>query len=202
MVVNHDWDVRGQMGVYTYRVNGQLYHFAGSGLPMEKDKPCFAQIYTVGDGGTSEAALRQKHYNDELDLDLLLKLQAAINERSPYAKLFKSAKDVLSVDDGAKIVLKSVVPGRRHDLRRYNLPSVEEIGMVVPGDGTIDGNARKIVLNCRDGKLVSINDMHTGYLPMRYVLCFPEGAQQWSESYKLLLPVEKRKLDADQDQGK
>ncbi|KAH9820658.1 hypothetical protein DFH28DRAFT_923929 [Melampsora americana] len=37
--------------------------------------------------------------------------------------------------------------------------------------------------------------MHTGYLPMRYVLCFPEGAQQWPESYKLLVPVEKRKLD-------
>lgn len=145
--------------------------------------------------------MRQKHYNNKLDPELLLKLQEAINERSPYAKLFKNAKDTLNVDDNAKIVLKSVVPGNRRDLKRYNLPTVEEIGMVVPGDGTIDGSERKLILNSRDGQLVSINDMHTGYLPMRYVLCFPEGAQQWSESYKLLVPVEKRRLDKDQYKG-
>ncbi|KAH9808620.1 hypothetical protein DFH28DRAFT_1135220, partial [Melampsora americana] len=83
MVVKHDWGVRGQLGIYNFRVNGQLFHYAGSALPVSEDNPCFAQIYTVGDGGTHEAAMRQHHYDNELDDDLLLKLQDAINARNP-----------------------------------------------------------------------------------------------------------------------
>ncbi|KAH9807627.1 hypothetical protein DFH28DRAFT_914280 [Melampsora americana] len=201
MVVKHDWGVRGQLGIYNFRVNGQLFHYAGSALPVSEDNPCFAQIYTVGDGGTHEAAMRQHHYDNELDDDLLLKLQDAINARNPYAKLFKNSRNILGQDSKAKIILKSVKPGKRQDLKRYNLPTVNEIGMVIPGDGTIDGSERKIVLEARDNKLVAINDMHTGYLPMRYVLCFPEGAQQWSDSYKLLLPIEKRTSHNTEEQG-
>lgn len=200
MVVKQDWGVRGQKGVYNFRVNGQLYHYAGSALPLKNEEPCFSQIYMVGDGGTKEAAMRQHHYDNELDPDILMQLQAAINQRSPYAELFKNAKELLDRDEEAKIIIKSVKPGRRQDLKRYNLPTVEEIGMVIPGDGTIDGNERQLVLKRQDGKLVTINDMHTGYLPMRYVLCFPEGAQQWSEEYKLLLPIEKRKLNTEDEQ--
>ncbi|EGG00571.1 uncharacterized protein MELLADRAFT_67744 [Melampsora larici-populina 98AG31] len=193
--------VRGPKGVYNFRVNGQLVHYAGSGLPSKGDDPCFAQIYTVGDGGTVEAAMRQHHYDNQLDSDLLIKLQAAINDRSPYAHLFKNANEILGKDDKAKIVIKSVKPSGRKDLKRYNLPAVDEIGMVVPGDGEIDGNKRRLVLKRQDGRLEPINNMHTGYLPMRYVICFPEGAQQWSEDYKLLLPLEKRKHKEESDQG-
>lgn len=200
MVVKHDMEVRGQKGMYTFRVNGQLFHYAGSGLPLEDEDPCFSQIYTVGDGGTSEAAMRQHHYNNSLDGELLIDLQSAINSRSPYARLFKNANEILGSDEKAKIVIKSVKPGNRKDLKRYNLPTVEEIGMVVPGDGSIDGSERRIVLERQNAKLERITDMHTGYLPMRYVICFPEGAQQWSEEYKLLLPLDKRRRQDEDDQ--
>lgn len=179
-----DHDVAGPKGIFTFCLNGRLHHYVGSTWPKPEEKPCFSQIYTVGDGGTQEAKMRQDHQKVKLDDVLLLKLQTTINDTNVYAKLFKNAKEILSHDPGSKLVIKCVKPGKKDDLKRYNLPTVDEIGMVIPGDGTINKKERNIFLERRYGKLIPINDMHTGYLPMRYVLCFPGGAQQWSEHYK------------------
>ncbi|EGG07508.1 uncharacterized protein MELLADRAFT_62572 [Melampsora larici-populina 98AG31] len=108
-----DRDVTGPKGVFTFRLNGRLHHRLGSALPVNKNNPCFAQIYTVGDGGTQEAQMRQKHHRVKLNNELLLKLQAAINDSNAYAKLLKNANEILLNNPGSKLVIKCVKPGKR-----------------------------------------------------------------------------------------
>ena len=67
-----------------------------------------------------------------------------------------------------------------NDPRRYNLPTVEEIAAIVPGDGSQDVRVdRDIVLRLQGGGLRRISNLHPSYLPLHYVLFFPHGEQGW-----------------------
>ena len=67
-----------------------------------------------------------------------------------------------------------------NDARRYNLPTMDEIAAIVPGDGL--QNVRvdcDIVLHLQDGGLRRISNLHPSYLPLHYVLFFPHGEEGW-----------------------
>jgi hypothetical protein len=75
-------------------------------------------------------------------------LQALLSHSHAYAALYKQAYEVLDdlgdVED-AEIRLR-VVP--RNDRRRYNLPTAEEVAVVLPGDGS-SGDGRDNILRNR-----------------------------------------------------
>ena len=66
------------------------------------------------------------------------------------------------------------------DDRRYNLPTVDEIAAIVPGDGSesimVD---RDIILCLQGGGLCCISNLHPSYFPLYYVLLFPDGQEGW-----------------------
>ena len=75
------------------------------------------------------------------------------------------------------------------DARRYNLPTVEEIAAVVPGDGSENVRAhRDIILRLQGGGLRRISNLHPSYLPLHYVLFFPHGEEGWHLDIPLQLP--------------
>ena len=66
------------------------------------------------------------------------------------------------------------------DARRYNLPTVEEVAAIAPGDGS--QNVRvdcDIVLHLQGGGLCHISNLHPSYLSLHYVLFFPNGEKGW-----------------------
>ncbi|KAI8532731.1 hypothetical protein RHMOL_Rhmol11G0236300 [Rhododendron molle] len=71
------------------------------------------------------------------------------------------------------------------DRRRYNLPTADEIAVVIPGDGTKACGMRDIILHLRgDNQLMQINECHPAYLPLHYVLLFPRGELGWEPDMK------------------
>ena len=67
-----------------------------------------------------------------------------------------------------------------NDPRRYNLPTVEEIAAVVPGDGSENVRVeRDIIVRLQGGGLRRISNLHPSYLPLHYVLFFPHGEEGW-----------------------
>ena len=59
------------------------------------------------------------------------------------------------------------------DARRYNLPTVEEIAAIVPGDGSQDVRVDHDIVVClQGGGLHRISNLHPSYLPLHYVLFF------------------------------
>ena len=66
------------------------------------------------------------------------------------------------------------------DARRYNLPTVDEIAAVVPGDGSQHIKAYRDIIVClQGGGLRRISNLHPSYLPLHYVLFFPHGEEGW-----------------------
>ncbi|GFS32967.1 hypothetical protein Acr_00g0025630 [Actinidia rufa] len=71
------------------------------------------------------------------------------------------------------------------DRRRYNLPTSDEIAVILPGDGTEVNGMRDIVLHLRgNNDLMRISECHPAYLPLHYVLLFPRGELGWEPQLK------------------
>lgn len=70
---------------------------------------------------------------------------------------------------------------KESDKRRYNLPTVEEVSVIVPEKpGDIKAPC-DIVLHLKSGKwFTRINECHPAYLSLHYVLLFPYGEPGWS----------------------
>jgi hypothetical protein len=184
-----DYSVQGPMGVNIFKISGALSHRISS-LEPKDDSPGFAQIYVVGNNGIEEAeyrltrALGQRGDNvkkSTMKRGTILMLVHLMGEINPYAKRFRTALDVLSKTNARTISLQGV-PMAGADPKRYNCPTVEEVGVVVQGNGDVIGE-RQIVLHRKDESLEEISDMHSSYFPLRYPLFFPYGQQQWDNLY-------------------
>jgi hypothetical protein len=73
----------------------------------------------------------------------------------------------------------------QQDPRRYNLPSTDEVAVILPGDGTQMCNPRDIRVYKRDGRIWCISDGHPAYACLHYVLLFLFGTHGWH--YNLML---------------
>jgi hypothetical protein len=70
------------------------------------------------------------------------------------------------------------MPGQ--DQRRYNLPSSDDVAVILLGDGTAP-ERRNIVLHPHHNgySLAQIDDGHPAYSPLHYILLFPHGDHGW-----------------------
>ena len=174
--VTEDRNVNRRAG-WVFRIEGELCHLIGSLRPQQDRLPSYAQLY-IYDAGL---ALEQRMYrNDERSSSTMHSLQSMLLEYHPFTDVFKHAFKILDHyprNSDAHIRLR-VMPGQ--DRRRYNLPSTDEIAIILPGDGTAS-QRRDIVLRARtdDNSLARINNGHPTYCPLHYVLLFPNGNLQW-----------------------
>jgi hypothetical protein len=95
-----------------------------------------------------------------------------------------------------------VVPG--NDPQRYNLPTADEVAVILPGTDESQGVFCDIILhlrprhyhsvldNCEHLQLDCISEVHAGYAPLHYVLLFPYGEPGWY--YELQLPGSRRRI--------
>jgi hypothetical protein len=120
-----------------------------------------------------------------LDPDIVKRLQGFMYQHNPYAKAFKSAAEITQTNQAIKLVLTSVKYAGK-DNRRYNEPTVDEVGFIVAGSGIIE-DKRQIQLTTHSGKLQYISDLHSAYFPLRYPLLFLYGSQQWEPTYRASL---------------
>lgn len=167
-------------GAWVFRIQGQLSHLSGALRPDNGTAPSYAQLYTYD----PETALRQRmHRNSTLDNDTMSALQSMLIQHHQYAPIFKHAWEILEemgeVTD-AEIRLR-VQPSAGEHRGRHNLPTANEVAMIIPDGSTSD--YRDIVLrrHMPDGqtKLYRINEGHPAYLPLHYVLLFPYGENGW-----------------------
>ncbi|KAJ6566058.1 hypothetical protein B0H19DRAFT_1024942 [Mycena capillaripes] len=163
---------------WVFRIQGNLYHLSGSLTAPYGIAPSYSQLYMHD----PTVALQQRmNRNSNLRQDTMQSLQALLSGSHAYAAVYKQAYKVLDelgdVED-AEIRLR-VVPG--NDRRRYNLPTAEEIAVVLPGDDS-SGDGRDIILRNRvptDSPMLRISDLHPAYSPLYYVLLFPRGEHGW-----------------------
>ncbi|KAI7958734.1 hypothetical protein MJO28_002525 [Puccinia striiformis f. sp. tritici] len=176
--------VQGQQGIYTFRVQGALFHDIGSAFPRSSAVPSFSQIYVVGGNDAAEAELRAAASRTSLDVTILLKLQRYITRNNPYSQFYRRAREVLAANPDAGFVLRHVQAPVGADQRVYNAPQTEEVGIVIDRDDPDNIPPRDIVLRKHDGGFERITNNFSGYLPLCYPIFFPNGEQGWVDGWQ------------------
>ncbi|KDQ22276.1 hypothetical protein PLEOSDRAFT_1051142, partial [Pleurotus ostreatus PC15] len=159
---------------WVFRIQGQLSHHSGALVPEAGCPPLYAQLYLYD----PHVALQQRmSRNSHLREDTMLSLQTMLTQHHQYAPMFKHAFEVLKDHPNgpdAEIRLRvQVAPGEH--VRQHNLPTADEVAMILPGDGSAT-DYRDIILRSRmpaETTLYRIHEGHPAYEPLHYVLFFP-----------------------------
>jgi Helitron helicase-like domain at N-terminus len=196
--VKVDHSILGQ-GPPVFRIHGELRHLSGSLLPEESVSPSYSQLYIFD---LQEAFRYRIIRNDNLSLHTMQILQQVMSEYNAYTPIYRHAYEVLQMYNAPDYTVKlCVVPG--HDPRRYNLPTADEVGVILPDNNDFQGDYRDIIIHLRPQhyrtndnvqhlQLDRINEGHTAYAPLHYVLLFPYGEPGWY--YEFQVPGNPRRV--------
>ena len=138
MRYNKDNCLNQRQGITCFSINGALYHLQGPLYPAPGKLPKFAQLYFI-DSRYDAANIRQQHYSN-LDLEVLQRLTEELHAFNPYISLYLTAKERLEVQSASQPARVILNPQPRlvlkvgADRRRYNLPTSDEIGIVIPDE--------------------------------------------------------------------
>ena len=126
-----------------------------------------------------------------------------LQECNPLIQLYLTARErfaeIGAAEDNCRFILNPqlrLVVERGADLRRENLPTADEVSMILPEKYGSEG-FRDIVLARRvNGQDVAnsftrINPNHALYLPLHYVLLFAYGEHGWHWARRLVGPEDK-----------
>jgi hypothetical protein len=157
-------------GVYTFKIQGAIYHRMGALLPQPNCKPNFAQIYFHDNASELENRLA---IMKSLDAIVTLQLQSMIRAHNPYFAVFQNMIELskLSPMQHMRLVLKA---DSGFDNRRYNTPMASEVAVLMVGDGNT-AEKRDVIVTLRDGTVNTINELNASYDPLHYVLIHPTG---------------------------
>ncbi|CAK9291044.1 unnamed protein product [Gordionus sp. m RMFG-2023] len=157
-------------GNYTFQINGQVHHRISSLLPTLGETPKFAQLYIHDSINEIENRHNQVPF---LDRCLLMELQDIVHTYNPFASQFLRVSSMIAT--GVPNISLNLKSTPNFDVRYCNKPTSSEIAVLLPGDGSDHIAHRDIILKTLSGPLRRINELHSSYDPLQYVLLFPRG---------------------------
>ena len=158
-------------GPPTFHIHGELCHRLGSLLPCNGDRPTYTQLYIYD---PHEALGYRMHRNTTLDLIIMERLQDLILTHHRWARIFNHALEVFEENQCENVSIQ-LTANENRDRRRWNLPTADEVAVVIPSDGTQSYGPRDIVVRRRDGPLRRISDGSSMYECLQYPFLFIYG---------------------------
>lgn len=107
----------------TFKVKGQVYHQAGSLLPLANEESKFLQIFFMRD---EKAQAKKRCTNIPETRENIVVLQEFLHKHNSYVKLFKIALERMPTDEYQIVIKADKTPGGEHE-RRFNAPTIEEV---------------------------------------------------------------------------
>jgi hypothetical protein len=167
-------------GKPVFRIFGELYHRGGPLEPAPNRPPTYAQLYIYD----PEAALdNRRSLNESLNPHTLGVLQTMLDQSNKYVRIYRHAFEITSQGgqeetNQTTVHLRSA-PG--YHPRVGNLPTADEVAVIICDTSGEDPNPRDIILHRRSEGLKIISDLHASYTPLYYVLLFPRGESGWHQ---------------------
>ena len=165
-------------GPYLFKVQGSIYHNTGPLIPAQGRAPNYAQLYIYDPQEALDYRMGHRA-NAGLHRQTMQILQDMLYRLHPGAQLYKQAFELtknIPPNQFCRIALRYT---NEQDRRRYNLPSANELAVILPGDGDQATTSRDIVLFKTGGGIRRINDLHPLYPSLHFVLLFPTGQLSW-----------------------
>jgi len=116
-------------------------------------------------------------------------LQTMLLDSHPYIGHYRHAYELIRekpVEEQKEISIRLHV-NLQQDQRTHNLPTAEEIAVIIPEKGVhhaIDN--RDVVLRAREGRLEHISQNSPSYAALYYVLLFPKRKNGWHPRIPIL----------------
>lgn len=167
----------------TFKVQGQIYHRAGSLLPLPDEDYRYLQIYFMGDADDQVAQRCQN--NTGTKQEIVAQLQQLFHQNNELIRLFKSAIDRMPADDYTVVIRADKTPVGQHD-RRYNAPTIDEVAIVIVGE---EFNSRDVILHRRNDQLSRVSETHRSYDALQYPIIFWQGEDGYHFNIKLIDPI-------------
>ncbi|KAG5536262.1 hypothetical protein RHGRI_023889 [Rhododendron griersonianum] len=166
-------------GIYTFRAQGQVYHFIDS-LYSSGQIPSYLQLYFYDT--QKEAELRQGN-KDKLQPHMISGLINLL-QANPYSQFFRSLSHVPNIDE-CQIILRAD-PKVDYTALPPTVPQVAAIW--IENEEAADLQERDIIVQKHDGHTQTISYYYGCYDPLQYPLLFPFGEPGWHEGIKKIKP--------------
>ncbi|XP_071921822.1 uncharacterized protein [Coffea arabica] len=182
-------------GVYTFRVQGQVYHFL-DGLISPSNKSSGVQLYFFD---TDEELAKRVEISDKLWLTTLRLLMTILQE-NPCTRFFKNLRDLPALDNHT-IVLKCYLG---LDQRVFNLPTASQVAAIwtETNDAFVEKSPH-IQVYSHSNASYRVQSYYACYDPLQYPLLFPRGESGWHRGIKRIYSRRNKTdpfdLDADID---
>ncbi|KAG4949627.1 hypothetical protein JHK82_042850 [Glycine max] len=140
---------------------------------MPGKEPKFAQLYIFDTKNEVQNRINTMSQHNGIQRHIVSTLSQMLDQHNAHAKSFRMTRDRLADSQVDNVRLK-LITARETDGRVYNLPNVVEVAALIVGD--FDGNLRRaIIVETQNGELQRIDELHSSYLGLQYLLLFPYG---------------------------
>jgi hypothetical protein len=124
-----------------FKICSQVHHRIGSLLPIDGTSPQFLQLYIYDTANEVQNRLQcftaDNRPLETLDPSIVQDLIRMINQYNPLAKKIRMARDRLSDYENEDFIIR-IIGAREGDPVQYNLPTTDELAMLVVGDFSLD----------------------------------------------------------------
>jgi len=170
-----------------------MYHYAG---PPESNAPgiraAYEQLYFIMDAKTAAQQRKGLPENADCDESLLTELGRLMLDINPYAKAYKMMGDAVAkqrlaahLEGRAVCDVAMVFSTEGRDLRRYSVPTANEVAAIVVGEGVDDiATPNYMAVKLNSDKLVRLRTTDGHCDPMIYPILFPHGDMGYRISLK------------------
>ena len=173
-------------GNVAFQIHGELYHLQGPLHPRDHDQPRYAQLFLYDPQPATDSRHQQ---NSNLNRRLLSLLDQLLREKNRFYSVYRTAKERLDAaaksQEDTRIILNPqlrLIMEKGADRRRENLPTGKEVALLIPEEEGKPGG-RDLILAHRPApgsteegaSLKRIHFTHPAYMPLHYVLLFPDG---------------------------
>lgn len=97
-----------------------------------------------------------------------------LDEHNPFAIKFRLAKERLDEHTKEEFIIK-IVRAIEGDPVQYNMPTTNDLAMLLVGDFSLDTFKRDIIIETRNSELKRISSLHRTYMALQYPLLFSYG---------------------------
>lgn len=163
-------------GVYTFKAQGQIYHYINNLLP-ENEQPRYLQLYFYD---TDHEVENRRQTCPQLR-DNLVKIIMDILSINPYARFFRTLRE-LNVDEHTRIIIRA---DANVDQRVFNTPTTSQVAAIwIEPESCSTQRTRDILVFGKSGCNHKIMHYYSCYDPLQYPLLFPYGEAGWHEGIK------------------
>lgn len=143
---------------------------SGSILPEDDMNEKFSQFY-IFDNTEESTKARSKEFPN-ISQSLIYKIDHCLKENNKLIKKYKQISTQVLKDANYQMIIKDDYPNI--DIRVYNQAAPNQIAAIIPNTTSIK-NPRDIIVQQKNKSFQRISHLHAAYLPLSYILFFPNG---------------------------